>query len=187
MIKINLLDWRETQRQQRQQQFFIALAGTLVAAAASAYAINSNVQGDIAHQMTRNDLLRQEISTMDKQIEEIKKLEKVKDDLLARMRIIEELQRSRSRIVHFFDEIVTTTPQGLYIKQLTQTGKTTRISGVAESNGRVSSYIRNLDESPWFDDAKLIVIKSKDGSRRKYNDFQLQFKEAQQSDGEDDE
>ena len=179
MIKINLLDWREAKRQQRQQQFFIALGATLVAGAAVAFAANSKVTGDIDHQIARNNLLISESKAIDKQIEEIKKLEKVKDDLLARMRIIEELQRSRTRIVHFFDEVVSTTPPGLYITQLTQTDRTTRITGVAESNGRVSSYIRNLDNSEWFDNASLIVIEARQNTRRKYNDFQLQFVEAQ--------
>ncbi len=185
MIKINLLDWREVQRQQRQKQFFTALVGTLVAGAAVAYGINAKVQGDISHQIARNNLLKQESKAMDKQIEEIKQLEKVKADLLARMRIIEELQRSRTRIVHFFDEVVATTPPGLYITRLAQSGKNTQITGVAESNGRVSSYIRNLDNSPWFDQARLIVIETQEKSRRKYNDFQLQFTEAKQGTDEE--
>ncbi|MGJ8669373.1 MAG: PilN domain-containing protein [Oceanococcus sp.] len=187
MIKINLLDWREAKRQLRQQQFFIALGASLVAGAITAYAMNSKVTGDIDHQIARNNLLRQESKAIDKQIEEIKQLEKVKADLLARMRIIEELQRSRTRIVHFFDEVVGTTPPGLYITNLSQKGKVTRITGVAESNGRVSSYIRNLDNSDWFDNASLIVIEAREKTRRKYNDFQLQFSEAKQKSEEDSE
>lgn len=185
MIKINLLDWREAKRAQRQREFLIALAGSLLGGAAIAYFINSSVVSDIDFQNTRNERLRQESKAMDKLISEIKAFEKEKADLLARMRIIEELQRSRTRMVHYFDEIVTTAPDGTYITQLTQSGKTTRINGAAESNGRVSNYIRNIDQSAWFDKAKLIVIQAQAKSRRNYNDFQLEFKEATKKDGQD--
>lgn len=175
MIRINLLDWREAQRQERQKQFFIALAIAAFVGAAIAYTMNAKVVGDVDFQKSRNARLKQEISLMDKQIKEIDSLEKVKADLLARMRIIEELQRSRTEIVHFFDELVTTAPAGLYLKSLQQKDRTTSVNGVAESNGRVSTYIRNLDGSLWFEKSRLIVIQSQKDNRRRHSDFQLQF------------
>jgi type IV pilus assembly protein PilN len=181
MIKINLLDWREAKREQRQKQFLISLAGTAALGAVVVLAMNMKVTGDLEFQRSRNDHLRAEITAMDKQIAEIKALEKVKTNLLARMRVIEELQRSRTEIVHFFDEVLTTAPAGLYITELAQSGRTTKVSGVAESNGRVSSYIRNLDASPWFEKAKLIVIRTDDKNRRRQSDFQLQFNLSKQS------
>lgn len=187
MIKINLLDWREAQRQQRQKNFFTALAITAALGAAVVFGINTKVQGDISHQNARNNLLKSEIKQMDNLIKEIDKLEKVKADLLARMQIIEELQRSRTRIVHFFDQIVTTAPAGLHITQLEQKNKQTRIKGVAESNGRVSTYIRNIDGSDWFHQAKLIVIETRETERRKFSDFELNFKDVPPAGEEDSE
>ncbi len=181
MIKINLLDWRQAQRDKRQKDFGVALALTAVLGAAVTFGINAKVTGDVEFQQSRNAQLKREIKDMDKAIAEIKTLDKVKQDLLARMRIIEELQRSRTEIVHFFDEVVTTIPDGLYLKELSQNGRTTTINGIAESNGRVSSYIRNLDASDWFEDARLIVIKAEDKNRRRYSDFKLQFRTTKQS------
>ncbi len=185
MIKINLLDWRQARREQRQKGFFIALGGTAVAGLAVVMSMVMKINGDIEFQQQRNQRLKNEISTLNRQIAEIEKLEKLKSDLLARMRIIEELQRSRTQIVHFFDEIVTTKPPGLYLTSLKQQGKTTTVNGISESNGRISTYIRNLDGSDWFQGAKLIVIRTKDQQRRRLGEFTLQFSEQQKAKEED--
>ena len=113
---------------------------------------------------------------MDKKITEIEELEKVKANLLARMKVIEELQASRAAMVHFFDEILNTLPEGVYIKSLKQAGAAVTIEGVAESNNRVSAYMKNIESSRWFADPKLVVINTKDVAKRRQSEFQLQFK-----------
>ncbi len=178
MIKINLLDWRQARRERRQKNFIAALAGTAVLGLAIVFAMVSKINGDIEHQQQRNQRLNGEIAQLNKQIKEIAELEKVKQDLLARMRIIEELQQSRTEIVHFFDQVVATTPPGLYLTELKQQGTTTVVNGMSESNGRVSTYIRNLDASEWFSNARLIVIKAKTDQRRRYSEFSLSFRAA---------
>ena len=182
MIKINLLDWRQKQREHRQKQFLVMLGASAALGAAIVLGVNFKVTGDIEHQNARNSRLQQEIKAMDKQIAAIQKLEKLRSDLLARMRIIEELQRSRTEIVHYFDELVTTTPTGVYLTDIVQKGNQTTVDGVAESHGRVSSYIRNLDGSPWFEAARLIVIKTDPKDRARYNNFKLQFQTKKQKD-----
>ncbi|MBI3171769.1 MAG: PilN domain-containing protein, partial [Hydrocarboniphaga effusa] len=94
----------------------------------------------------------------------------------ARMKVIEELQASRSAMVHFFDEIVNTLPDGVYIKTLKQQGVAVTVDGVAKSNGRVSAYMKNIESSTWFADPKLVVINTRDANKRRQSEFQLQFK-----------
>ncbi|MAA74663.1 MAG: hypothetical protein CMN28_08160 [Salinisphaeraceae bacterium] len=176
MITINLLDWREERREQRKQRFFTVLAAVgLVSAGivgAGWFGYNSAISG----QQARNAYLQDEIKQIDKQIEEIKELERVRDNLITRMRIIEQLQQARTEIVHFFDQAVDTLPEGVHLTSLKQSGKGTTIDGVAESNGRVSTYMVNIDDSDWFADPRLVVIKSKSENRRRYADFTLNFK-----------
>ena len=120
--------------------------------------------------------LQAQIKEVDKQIVEIKELERVRDDLITRMRIIEELQQSRAQIVHYFEQVVTTLPEGVHLSTLKQAGKTTTVDGVAESNGRVSAYMVNLDASEWFNDPRLVVIKTATQDRRRNADFTLTFR-----------
>ena len=128
----------------------------------------------VSHQQARNQYLTQQIAELDKQIKEIQELEKVKQNLLARMRVIEQLQQSRSATVHFFDEVINTLPDGVYLTSVKQSGQNVTIDGVAESNGRISSYLKNLDGSPWFKDPKLVVIKTSDKSKLRSSEFELQ-------------
>lgn len=176
MITINLLDWREARREQRKQQFFIALGGGALASAALVFLAIFLFNNAIGNQQDRNSYLKGQIAQVDKQIAEIKALEKTRDALVTRMRIIEELQQSRAQIVHYFDQIVETLPDGVYLTSLQQHGDRTTLNGVAESNGRVSAYMVNLDESAWFDDPRLVVIKSSNQGRRRYANFTLTFK-----------
>ena len=184
--RINLLDWRAELRNQRKQQFgalsifFVVLGAAFVALVVLYY------NDAIEYQQARNAFLNDQIAEMEKQIKEIQELEKLKQNLLARMRVIEELQQSRSATVHFFDEIVGTLPDGVYITALKQSGGSVTIDGVAESNGRVSSYMKNFETSPWFKDPKLVVIKTTDKSGQRQSEFQLTVKnltKAQSKDG----
>jgi type IV pilus assembly protein PilN len=175
-VKINLLDWRTEAGNQRKQQFAAML---LVGAALSAGGVGAvwfGVTDAIDFQRQRNEFLRGQIAEMEKKIKEIEELEKVKASLLARMKVIEELQASRTAMVHFFDEVIATLPEGVYIKSLRQQGPAVTIDGVAESNGRVSAYMKNIESSRWFAEPRLIVINTKDVAKRRQSEFQLQFK-----------
>lgn len=175
-VKINLLDWRTELTNFRQQQFLAMLGLGFVVAAGSVFMVTVGVQGAIDHQRERNAFLQNQIAEMDKKIKEIEELEKVKANLLARMKVIEELQASRTAMVHFFDEVVNTLPDGVYIKTLKQAGAAVTVEGVAESNGRVSAYMKNIESSRWFTEPRLIVINTKDVAKRRQSEFQLQFK-----------
>ncbi|MGI9203766.1 MAG: PilN domain-containing protein, partial [Woeseiaceae bacterium] len=158
MPRINLLPWREELRTQRRNQFFIALGG---AAAVALLFIGLGAwifSAIINHQDDRNGLLKAEISELDKLIEEIIDLEDKKDGLLARMEIIEQLQRSRPGIVHVFEEMVRTLPDGVHLREVKQTGRKLEIVGLAESNTRVSALMRNIDKSDWLADPDLEVV-----------------------------
>ena len=174
MTKINLLDWRAQKREQRKQRF-VLLMGIAVGIAALIFGAGYlMMQNALDLQNDRNTYLQQQIADVDQKIKEIQELEKVKNNLLARMRVIEELQASRSATVHFFDELVNTLPEGVTLTGIKQTGNVVTIEGAAESNGRVSTYMKNLEASPWFNDPKLVVIKTTDSGSQRRSDFTLQ-------------
>jgi type IV pilus assembly protein PilN len=160
MLKINLLDWRAELREKRKKQFITAVAASVFATViAMGLWWFAEVQA-IKHQNERNEILRTEIAAIDKQIKELEELEKTRANLIARMKVIEELQQSRAQTVHYFDELVNTIPEGVYITNLKRAGDKTTLDGIAESNGRISTYMKSLDASPWFNDPRLIVIKT---------------------------
>jgi type IV pilus assembly protein PilN len=174
MTKINLLDWRAQRREQIKQRF-IAMMGVAVAAAALIFGVTYlTMKNAIDLQNDRNNYLKQQIAEVDQKIKEIQELEKVKNNLLARMRVIEELQASRSATVHFFDELVNTLPEGVTLTSIKQAGTLVTVEGAAESNGRVSTYMKNLEASAWFDDPKLVVIKTTESGSSRRSDFTLQ-------------
>ena len=175
-VKINLLDWRTEQTTLRKNQFFATLGLGAALAIGGVGVVWYGVTSAIEHQQERNAFLEAQIVEMDKKIREIEELEKVKANLLARMKVIEELQASRAAMVHFFDEILNTLPEGVYIKSLKQSGPAVMIEGVAESNNRVSAYMKNIEASRWFAEPRLVVINTKDVNRRRQSEFQLQFK-----------
>src|SRR5690606_1120009 len=155
MARINLLPWRAELRKQRRTEY-LAIVGACAAAAVLVWgAIHLHYNGRIEFQTERNDYLKTEITKLDKQIKEIQELEKEKERLIARMKAIESLQTSRPIIVHIFDEMVTSLPDGVYLKQITQKGQQIEIKGVAESNARVSSFMRNIEKSEWLKDPQL--------------------------------
>jgi type IV pilus assembly protein PilN len=176
LIRINLLDWRAQRRELRKRQFN-AMLGIAVSVSAGLVLLSYLLaSGAIDRQNQRNEYLRQQIAEVDLKIKEIQELEKVKRNLLSRMRVIEELQASRSATVHFFDELVNTVPEGVNLTSVKQTGTGVVIDGVAESNARVSSYMKNLDASTWFDDPKLVVIKTVEKNSQRQSEFTLQVK-----------
>lgn len=176
MTRINLLDWRNERRARRQRQFVaVLLAGVaigLLVFGTAWFLIDSA----ISNQDDRNAYLKQQIAEVDQKIKEIQELEKVKENLLSRMRVIEELQASRSATVHFFDEIVNTLPEGVNLTSIKQSGSSVQIDGVADSNGRVSTYMKNLEASPWFENPQLVVIKTSDKGSLRKSSFTLRVK-----------
>lgn len=164
MPRINLLPWREQQRNERKMAFNIGLAAAAVGALLVAGVGYLIVKSMIDSQQERNQRLQAEIQVLDKQIEEINSLENQKQQFIARMEIIEKLQRSRPEIVHVFDTLVTTLPDGTYLTAITQSGQRLKIQGVAQSSTRVSSFMRNIDASQWLKNPELEVVESKRGN-----------------------
>lgn len=160
MPRINLLPWREQQRTERKKAFFVGLGAAGIAALACTGAGFLMFSQMIEAQKQRNTLLTQEIQVLDKQIEEINSLEQQKQQFIARMQIIEKLQRSRPEIVHVFDTFVKTIPDGTYLTAITQTEQRFKIHGVAQSATRVSSFMRSLDASQWLKEPSLEVVET---------------------------
>jgi type IV pilus assembly protein PilN len=183
MPRINLLPWREAQRKQRRQEFFLSLAGALATAALVTLLGRWQINNAVAHQEERNKVLTDEIALLDKQIEEINGLDAQKRRLLARMEIIETLQRSRPEIVHVFDELVRILPEGVYLNYLKQTGDRLEIRGVAQSSTRVSSFMRNIDASQWLSDPALQIVENKGKEATGGSDFTLFANQRSRSDG----
>ena len=173
MAHINLLPWREELRKQKQQQFAVVGAGSAVVGALLVLLAHMQMEGLIENQNQRNQFLEQQISELNKKIEKIKDLEKTKTALLARMDIIQQLQRSRPQSVHLMDQLVYTLPDGVYLNKISQKGDALTMNGVAQSNARVSAYMRNIDSSEWVAQPKLDVIETKDGERRRTAEFTL--------------
>ena len=150
MPRINLLPWRTELRQKRKKEFLIALAGSVVVALGTIYLSKLTVQGWTSGQQGRNQILRGEIAELDKQIEEITGLESQRDRLVARMRVITQLQRSRPEVVHLFDELVNAMPEGVHLLEVVQQGSRIQLQGSAQSSTRVSALMRNIDDSEWL-------------------------------------
>ncbi len=186
MPRINLLPWRDQQRKERKLAFFVALGGAALGALVAAFAGYLLFKSMISSQEQRNDRLRVEIKTVDRQIEEINDLETQKQRFIARMQVIEKLQRSRSEVVHLFDEIARTMPDGTYLTAFKQDGKHLKFEGVAQSSTRVSTFMRNISGSQWMKDPELEVVESKPGSTVG-NSFVLDAGEIVASGDEDDE
>lgn len=182
MTHINLLPWREVQRKEKQQTFLTMLGVMAVAGVAVVIIAHVLINDMIHNQESRNDYLQTEISKVNRRIKELKELEKIKQALLDRMEIIQQLQRSRPEIVHIFDELVTTLPDGMHLTSLSQTGNTLAISGRAESDARVSNYMRNLGASPWMADPVLSIIETRQaregGDRKNTRSFSLNVKKT---------
>jgi len=165
MAHINLLPWRENLRKQRKREFYLQLLGAVVVALLALVLWHIQVTDQIGYQKGRNAFLQAEIAKVDKKIREIRNLEKRRAELVARMNVIQQLQVSRPQVVHLFDELVKTIPEGAYLDQLTQKDDAVTLEGWAQSNARVSSYMRAIDESQWIKDADLKIIQSDDSKK----------------------
>jgi type IV pilus assembly protein PilN len=160
MTRINLLPWREELRKQKQRDFFVIAAAAVVFTLGIMFLVHLIYAGKIEYQNARNAYLESEIVALDKKIKEIESLEKEKASLLARMNIIQRLQSSRPQVVHTFDELVTTLPDGVYLTSIVNQGDNLTLNGVAQSNARVSSYMRSIEGSEWLSNPKLTIIET---------------------------
>ena len=159
MAHINLLPWREWERERRKKEFLGNLAGVLVLGAALVFLGGWVLDGNVDHQEARNKFLQERISTLDSKIAEIAMLEKQRDDLKERMELIQELQGNRPVIVRVFDELVRTLSKGVHYQKVAMATGNLTVQGTAESNNRISALMRNLDESEWFKSPNLRSIK----------------------------
>lgn len=158
MAKINLLPWREAYRKEKKDQFVAIIGGVVLLSGLIAYLWIASAESAIENQQARNRLLDSEIAVLDKQVKEIANLKKVRDDLLARIKIIQDLQGTRPLIVRYFDDFARSIPDGVFITSMTKQSTTVSIEGVAESYNRVATFMRNLDTSDWFAGANLTSV-----------------------------
>jgi len=173
MARINLLPWRTERRKQRQKEFVSMLGLSAAAGLLISFLIVMYYNGQIEGQQSRNQFLRDQITAVDAQIAEIEALDRKKANLLARKQVIEELQASRSQMVHLFDQLVRTIPEGVRLNSIKQSGQVLTLEGSAQSNARVSSYMRNLEESGWMSNPDLSIIETKGEDKGLPNAFSL--------------
>jgi len=178
LTSINLLPWREELRQEQKKQFLTMAVMTAILALAIWGLIHFQMQRNIDYQLSRNTFMTNEIKKLDEEIKEIRELKKVRRSLIERMEVIQDLQASRPSIVHLFTEIVSSVPNGVYLESLTQSGNNLLINGEAESNARVSTYMRNLSASDWLKDPNLTVIEIEDITVNRISTFTLTVKQT---------
>jgi type IV pilus assembly protein PilN len=162
MPRINLLPWRDEERKERKLKFLVALGGSAIAAVAVAGIGYMMMDSMVSAQDARNAKLKDEIAYLDKQIEKINSLEADKARFIARMDVIEKLQRSRPEIVHIFDEIARQLPDGVYLTAISQNGTRLRFEGIAQSSTRVSAFMRNIDGSNYLKNPELEIVQTND-------------------------
>ncbi|WP_372747627.1 PilN domain-containing protein [Litorivivens sp.] len=175
MANINLLPWRAERRAALQRQFLVILGGMALLGGIIVLIANQVVTGQIEYQNGRNSYLKQHIAELDRQVKEIRELEKRRAELLERMEIIQGLQGKRPVIVRIFDEFVRTMPDGAYFQTMTRSKDRIHVVGKAESNNRVSSLMRRVDGSEWFKDPNLTSVKAAPDYGEQGSQFELSF------------
>lgn len=184
MANINLLPWRDAQRQQRNRETLIMCAAMWLVACMVVFGAKMFMDARINHQSDRNAFIQGEINKLSKVIKEIETLKGKRDALLARMDVIQNLQKNRSQIVHVFDDLAKKLPKGVFYSSISKTDKNFNIEGNAQSNGRVSALMRSLDSSDWFDNATLSVVDVVDQEGVSVSRFNMIVKEQSGSDGD---
>ena len=178
MARINLLPWRAERRKARQKEFAGMLAMAALGGVLAAFLIVTLYNGRISSQNSRNEYLKGEIAKVDAQIKEIDALDQKKSKLLARKEVIEQLQSNRSQMVHLFDSLVRTIPDGVTLTAIKQEGDILTLNGRSQSNARVSTYMRNLEGSGWMTNPDLNIIEAKEGNPGLPYEFNLKVKLA---------
>ena len=178
MARINLLPWRAERRTLRQKDFLGMLGLAVAAGVLASFLVVSWYNSRIGNQNARNEYLKGEIAKVDVQIKEIEELDKKKGKLLARKEVIEQLQANRSQMVHLFDSLVRTIPDGVSLTSIKQEGDILTLGGRSQSNARVSTYMRNLESSGWMTNPDLNIIEAKAGNPGLPYEFNLKVKLA---------
>lgn len=186
MARINLRPWREERRAERQRQFMVSLAGFAIVGVIYVMAADWVKDAQMERQNARNTYLTEQIKTMDGKIREIDKLNEKLGQLIERMRVIQELQGNRPVIVHLFDELVRTLPDGVYYKSLKLAQDRISMTGTADSNNRISSLMRKLDESEWFSSPNLTSVKANVETGGESSDFDLSVRRSSAAQGQED-
>lgn len=185
MIRVNLLPHREQKRKARREQFY-ALSGLMLVLAGVIWFLGYTIlNGYLSAQEDKNAFLKREIAALDKQIDEIKKLREQTDALLSRKQIIESLQANRTETVHLFNELAKQVPSGVYLRSVKQAAQKITLNGLAQSNAKVSTLMRNLDDSPVLEKPDLVEIKAATVDKRRLSDFTLRIEFTRQQAGED--
>ncbi|GAB1394322.1 hypothetical protein MASR1M60_24860 [Rhodocyclaceae bacterium] len=185
MIRINLLPHREERRRSLRQQFF-ALSSLVVVLAGLIWFVGFTfISGQIEGQVAKNEYLKKEITALNNQIEEIKKLKEQTDSLLSRKQVIESLQANRSETVYLFNELAKQLPVGVYLRSIKQEQQKVTLTGYAQSNARVSSLMSNLDESPFLERPVLVEIKAAMVGKRRLSEFNMHIFLTRQTSDED--
>ena len=177
MPRINLLPWREAERKKRQRDFGVAMAAGVIAAIVCVLGTIFVYSQMIDNQDGRNARLNEEIAELQKSIEEIDGLERQKERLLARMEIIEQLQKSRPEIVHLFDEMARQIPEGVYLTGMKQTGASVEVRGIAQSSTRVSALMRQVDDSEWMADPEVDRVETTTSGASRQAEFIVKLKQ----------
>jgi type IV pilus assembly protein PilN len=181
MIRVNLLPHRAEKRKARQVQFILLSAISLVVGAVIVGFVHVAIETQISYQERRNTYLKQEIAVLDKQIEEIRKLREQTQALLSRKTVVENLQSTRSDVVHLLDQMLRILPDGVYLKSLKQTGNRINVDGYAQSSARVSTLMRSIEDSPWLDTPTLIEVHATTDGGQRLSEFQLNFNLTKQA------
>lgn len=158
MAKINLLPWRVTYREEKKKEFIGIMFAVAIFALLLAFLWVLNIQGAIEYQGTRNTILKAEITALDKKVKEINELKEQREELLVLMKLIRDLEGTRAVVVHHFDDLVKAVPDGVFLTKVERVENVMTIEGYAESNNRVSSFMRNLDSSEWYDQPNLSSV-----------------------------
>lgn len=181
MIRVNLLPHRAEKRRARQVQFIAFSVISLIAGAIIVGFVHVAIMTQITNQENRNAYLKKEITILDKQIDEIKKLREQTQSLLARKNVVEDLQSTRSDVVHLLDQMLRILPDGVYLKSIKQSGVKISLIGYAQSNARVSTLMRAIEDSPWLDTPTLLEIKAVKVNKDRINEFSLNFNLTKQA------
>jgi type IV pilus assembly protein PilN len=182
MIRINLLPHRAEKRRAKQLQFIVLSVISIVLGAFLVGLVHMAIGTQISYQERRNNYLKQETAVLDRQIAEIKKLRTQTQSLLARKNVVENLQSTRSDVVHLLDQMLRILPEGVHLKSMSQAGQKISLVGYAQSNARVSTLMRAIDDSPWLNSPALIEIHAANVSGSRLNEFSLHFNLTKQPD-----
>lgn len=179
MPMINLLPWREELRQKRKKEFLLAILGAVIVAGALTFGTKMFFQARISNQEARNNMLRAEITELDRQIEEINRLDAEKQRLLDRLEIIEELERTTPEAVTLVDSLADIMLEGTYLTSVAQTGANIRIEGRSQSNQRISDMMREIYDSTWLEDPELDVVQNTDSGPQRQGQFTMLMEQVQ--------